>query len=82
MPGIFSGDQGAFTIQADMATDKAVKSEAQNAPTPKKTSEDVSTEFNEFRQWQAWKNARDTQSKDYQEFLQWLEFQKARGDSP
>ena len=71
MPGIVTGDRGEYEIHLGKGA-SAQPSSGFSSPSH------GHADYDEFRQWQAWRKARHDHSADYQEFLQWLEFNKAK----
>ena len=63
-PGLFSGDDGAFTLFTDEASPFTDAEEYTN------------TKGDEFRLFKQWTKIKKEKSDEYKEFLLWLEYKK------
>jgi hypothetical protein len=79
MPGIVTGDEGKLVLKYDGKNNHSATTAAPEAAEIKDSG--TPSDFQEFKQWQAWKKARKTQSGEYLEFRQWLEFKTEKSGS-
>ena len=82
-PGVFTGKKGKLSFRiGEKENAKTPDSGNQATPLPtgsKAAQMDKSTgDFQEFKQWQAWKKEKSSHSDDYLEFRQWLEFKQQK----
>ncbi len=68
-PGMFSGEDGAFTLYSD----------AQGKPNAEKSaSENEMRDFKEFQEFRRWKESSGKDSPEYRESLDWQEWKAYR----
>ncbi len=74
-PGVFSGNKGELSFKVGQATDNST-------PLPESSPNNGETKsaenFQEFKEWQAWKKAKTSHTDEYLEFREWLEFNKQK----